>query len=134
MNMKKIKNVLLLFSLTVVAMLSLQSCGDDEPYFGSPVAGRWELVEVDGYPVVESEVCEFIFYSDGTGVYGQYQPYPQWNESSIAWELDYAAGGAEYLYVYPGYGQMWRYLVRLYPTEMELTDLDTGQRLLFSEY
>lgn len=116
--------------LVIAVAATLTSCGD-EYYDYSPIQGRWELVEIDGYPVSEMEVSEFTFYSGGTGVYGQYNPYPHWSVYQISWELDYADGGAEYLYVYPAGGGVWRYLLRLYPTYMELTDLDTGQRLVY---
>lgn len=122
-----------LICTVVVAATLFSSCGD-EYYEYSPLEGRWELVEVDGYPVREIEVSEFTFYSDGTGIYGQYNNLYQWSTFPIRWEVDYAPGGAEYLYVYPYGGGCWRYLMRLHPTWLELTDLDTGQRLVYNSY
>lgn len=129
--MKKISNSLLTLCLVLVALAGLTSCGD-EYYDYSPLQGGWELVEIDGVPVAEPYVSEFTFYSNGTGVYGQYNPYPQWTTFRITWETDIAPGGAEYLYIYPAGGGVWSYMIRLYPTFMELTDLDTGQRLIYN--
>lgn len=133
MRMKKLRNPLLLLGMTLIAVLWLTSCGDEDYYY-EPIVDNWALVEIDGYPVSEPEVCEISLYEDGTGAYGQYNPYPHWSTFPIRWELDYAPGGAEYLYIYPFSGEVWRYIVRLYPMQMELTDLDTGQRLLFNCY
>lgn len=119
-----------LLCLVAISALTFSSCGD-EYYDYSPLEGSWELVEIDGFPVVESEVSEFTFFGDGSGVYGQYRPYPRWNESPISWEVDFTGAGAEYLYIYPYTGETWSYLLRLYPTYMELTDLTTGQRLTY---
>lgn len=135
--MKQIKNTLLLIVIAITATMTLSSCGDDNPYYGdySWFAGRWELTSIDGYPVSEPEVCEFIFWDNGTGSYGQYRPYPQWNESPITWDVDYTGGGATYLTIYPYGGGVWQYLARFRDSyTLELTDLDTGQRLTFIEY
>lgn len=133
-KMKKISlSRLMLLAVVLLTAFATTSCGD-EYYEYSPLEGRWELVEIDGYPVSEPEVSEFTFYSDGTGSYGQYNPYPQWNSSPISWEAECTGGGAEYLYIYTYGGGTWRYLLRLYPAYMELTDLISGQRLTYRAY
>lgn len=121
---------LMALALLFIVAMTVASCGD-EYYEYSPLEGSWELVEIDDYRVLESEVSEFTFYSDGTGVYGQYLPYPRWNASPITWEVDYTGAGAEYLYIHPYTGGTWSYMLRLYPSYMELTDLLTGQRLIY---
>lgn len=132
--MKIIKNRLLLLCLSLVALAGFTSCGD-EYYDYTPIAGHWVLDRIDNHPVTEAEVVEFTIYSGGTGFYGQYNPYPNWSTYPIEWELKYGSGGAEYLYIYPGYSQeVWRYIVKLYSDQMKLIDLDTGQELLFYEY
>lgn len=134
LDMKAIKNKLLLLCLSVAALAGFSSCGD-EYYDYVPIAGHWVLDRIDGIPAHESEIVEFTLYSDGTGVYGQYNPYPHWSTYYIEWALDYGAGGAEYLYIYPNHShEVWRYIVKLYSDQMKLIDLDTGQELLFYEY
>lgn len=121
--------------VSVLAAVSLSSCGD-EYYEMSYLEGRWELVSIDGWPVNEIDVSEFVFYSNGTGSYGEYvtPSLNSWSTYPITWEWEGTPGGAEYLYVYPYGGGVWRYLLRLYPTSMELTDLDTGRRLVYASY
>lgn len=129
--MKHNKYITMLIA-TVVVMLSLTSCGDEDYYY-SPIEGTWELVSVNGMPVSEPQVCEFTFYSDGTGIYGQYNPYPVWSTNTISWDMSYTDGGADYLHVYTWDGQRWDYLVRLYQWELVLTDTYTGDVLRFED-
>lgn len=133
--MKKLQSYFVLLAVSLIAALSLSSCGD-EYYETSYLEGRWELVSVNGYPVPEAAVSEFVFYANGTGSYGEYvnQMIGNWSTYPISWEWEQMPGGAEYLYVYPYGGGQWRYLLRLYPTQMELTDLDTGQVLLYQAF
>ena len=121
-----------LICLTVMAAVSFSSCGD-ETYDYSPLQGRWELYSVNGVVVPELSVSEFTFYSDGTGIYGQYNPTGQWYTYGITWETEITPGGAEYLYIYTG-TDVWSYLIRLYYDRMELTDLDTGDRLVYNAF
>ncbi|MCM1347908.1 MAG: hypothetical protein NC338_00730 [Firmicutes bacterium] len=126
----------------ILGLTAMTSCDDDEYYstdYDILTAYNWELVAINGFPVSEIDVCEFEFYDFGNGLYGSYNSYGNWNTISINWELDYAPGGAQYLYVYPldGYGQTWQYLMRLsggYSPLLELNDLATGDRLTFQAY
>lgn len=118
--------------VAVIAAFAFLACGNDDPYY-SPIEGNWELISIDGYPVAEYDVCEFSFYGNGRGLYGQYVG-SQWVTYPIAWDFDFSPGGAGYLNVYPGGGDVWSYLVRNYGFQLEMTDLNTGQRLLFQSY
>lgn len=133
--MKKINNYIALLVISVIAAVSLSSCGD-EYYEYSNLEGRWGLVSIDGYAITESEYSEFYINSDGTGSFGQYAGggYGNWSVYPINWEWEMAPGGAEYFYVYPYGGGVWRYLLRLYPTQMELTDLNSGQVLVYQAF
>lgn len=135
MIMKRIQTYITLLVVSMVAALSLSSCGD-EYYESSYLEGRWGLVSIDGYPISEPEYSEFTLYSNGTGSFGQYAGggYGNWSQYPITWEWEQVPGGAEYLYVYPYSGGVWRYLLRLYPTQMELTDLSTGQVLVYQAF
>lgn len=136
---QKILSPLVILFITIIAVTGLTSCTDDD-YYGDNLitAYNWELVAVNNIPVREMDVCEFQFYPSGDGTYGQYNNAGQWYQTMIRWDVDYAPGGAEYLYVYPnGSYETWRYLMRLYggrPAVLELTDLDTGQLLTFESY
>lgn len=128
-----LRRFLPLMLIALVASIAMTSCDDDDYYY-SPIIGSWELVEIDGYPVYESDVVEFEFYPDGSGTYGQYDAYGRWSSSPITWETSMAAGGAMYLDVYTYDGQIWEYLMRNYSWSLELTDFSTGQQLLFEKY
>lgn len=130
--MKHNKYLTLLIA-TIMAVLTMTSCGDEDQYYYSPIEGTWELVSINGMPVDEPQVCEFIFYGDGSGLYGQYNPFPHWSTNSISWDMSYTDGGADYLHVYTWDGQRWDYLVRLYQWELVLTDTYTGDVLRFRD-
>lgn len=135
---KKLYSPIALFAALIVSLVSLSACTDDDDYYVEPVtAYNWELTAVNGLPVSEIDVCEFQFYSNGTGTYGRYDAYGQWYTTYIQWETTYSSGGAQYLYVYPSDGGVWEYLMRFYGgsyPKLELNDLATGDRLTFSAY
>lgn len=140
MRKRILTSIAALVTLVVMATM-LQSCADDEPYYsyGSVLTSYdWELVEVNGRPIPEIDVCEFRFFDYGDGTYGRYDEYARWYEIPIRWEVSSAYGGADYLYVYPsGTMQRWEYLMRVYggyPATLELNDLATGDRLIFEAY
>lgn len=133
--MKKLQSYFVLLAVSLIAALSLSSCGE-EYYEYSYLEGRWGLVSIDGYPISEAEYSEFVIYSDGTGSFGQYAGggYGNWSVYPITWQWEQTPGGAEYFYVYPYGGGQWSYLLQLYPTAMVLTDLNTGQRLEYQSF
>lgn len=130
--MKCLNKTLLLLTLTFLSAFGLTSCGETDPYYET-VEGQWELIAINDYPVAEYDVVEFTFYRGGTGIYGQYQG-GFWVETRISWNIDVTSGGASYLNVYPGGGDMWSYMVHDYGTQIELTDLYNGNRLLFQAF
>lgn len=128
-----LRRLLPLMIIAIVASMSMTSCDNDDYYY-SPITGSWELVEIDGYPVYESDVVEFEFYPDGSGYYSQYDAYGRWTSSPITWDTSMASGGAMYLDIYTYDGQIWQYLMYNYSRSLELIDLSTGQQLLFEKY
>lgn len=137
---QKVLSPLMLLLASLIIAIGFTSCDDDEPYYAEDflTSYNWELVAINGYSVNELNFCEFKFYNFGNGIYGSYNSYGNWNEIPIQWETAYAAGGAQYLYVYPaGSGETWEYMMRCYggyPAQLELTDLFTGDRLTFQAY
>lgn len=135
---QKILKPFLFLAVLLTGLVSFTACDPDDPYIDEPITGfNWELTYVNGYPCAEIDVCEFVFYTDGTGTYGRYDAYGNWNTVFIQWSTDYAPGGAQYLFVYPPGGEEWQYLMRFYggpnPT-LELNDLATGDLLTFNAY
>lgn len=139
MKQIKIKSYGLLAAL-IMLTVSLTSCDEPDQYYSDNLLTYygWELVAVNGVPVVELDVCEFQFYDFGNGTYGRYNERGEWYTVPITWEVVYSGGGAEYLYVYAqGAVQPWEYQMRLYsgrPAVLELDDLFTGDRLTFQAY
>lgn len=140
--MKLLKINLLAIVAIIIAAASLTSCGDEYATYNM-IEGRWELTEVNGYYVSprDANYSQFIFTVDrhdswsGTGQYGQYNPMGQWYNSFISWEMDETYSGATLLYIYPnGAYTPWRYNVTIYGNFMQLVDLDTGDRLVYTAY
>lgn len=117
----------------IIALISstLSSCGDSDYYY-SPLEGTWGLESVNGIPVNTLDYSEFTFYSDGTGVYGQYNRYGNWSTYPITWDLGGTSGGGDVLYIdVPYFGERWVYLIKLFPTRLQMTDMDTGDVLVY---
>lgn len=128
------KKYLSLLIITILAALSLTSCGD-EYYDYSPIEGRWTLVSVNGVPVAdEYYVEEYEFRSNGTGFYGYYTSYG-WTEDRITWELlDDNYGTLLYIY--------YRTSTRIYEISLKrefgddylyLTDTATGNVFVYAD-
>lgn len=126
-----------------IAALSLSGCATDEPYYNSPIIGRWALYEINGYAPGPADDIDYEFYEDGRGaiVYNA----SQLNSYSVVfnWDATRYSSGAEYLTLYVANGEVLNYLVRIeyspslssvYSYYMYLTDLDTGDRLVFVLY
>lgn len=130
------KNLIRTKTAGIIAVLLLAltavSCASDEYYY-SPLEGRWELVAVNGIPVMEEDVSEFVFYSNQSGTFGQYDAYGRWNTYPITWDLSYGAGGSDILNIYMP-NDTWNYRMALTSTTLTLLDLMTGNTLLYSAY
>lgn len=135
---KKLCTSALLLAVMIVSIVSLSGCTSDSGFFMDPITSyNWELTAVNNRPVSEIDVCEFQFFENGDGTYGRYNEYGRWETTFIQWEDTYAAGGAQYLYIYPPEGGRWEYLMRFYGGSfpmLELNDLMTGDCLTFSAY
>lgn len=129
---KYLSNSLISIILGLLCVTMLTSCNDDDDYYGS-LFGGYELVSIDGYPVSEWDVVEYVFNQNGTGTYGQYQG-GMWVTYPISWDFSYGNAGAVFLNIYLYNGKMWRYLFRDYGYQLELTEPSSGQRLLFDKY
>ncbi|MCM1293121.1 MAG: hypothetical protein NC111_06645 [Bacteroides sp.] len=135
--MTQIKKISLLFTIAILSIVSLTSCGDDEYVWWSPLRGSWELVAINGMPVQEADVTFFTFYNDGNGEYVQYNKTaypPEWFTYAFTWDVDETIYGDQVLdiYIYPG--QHWQYYVRVWSSELVLTDPVTGQQLTYMRY
>lgn len=138
--MKRIFSRLLLVSIAAVI---LSACGSEEPYYNSPIVGRWALYELNGLPPGPANDIDYEFYEDGRGAIVYNASTPQAYSVVFTWEATATASGAEYLYMYIPNGEVLSYLVRVeyspslvsdYSYYMYLTDLDTGDRLVFVLY
>jgi hypothetical protein len=113
-----------LIMAVILATLSLQSCAEDDEYYGNPLVGTWQMVApLNGF------YNQFTFYSNGTGTYyveddwGSDSYYINWyvygnqlqvefpdemDTMSFLWQIDGYS-----LYLYPSDGSAtWVY--RLY--------------------
>lgn len=137
--MKKFLPHIALLMASIVCLVSLSSCDDDDDYYPGDflTSYDWELVAVNGLGISEMDVVEFQFFDFGDGTYGRYNQYGNWQTFPIQWDTSVASGGAEYLSVYLTDGQVWDYLMRTYGgryPKLELTDLATGDVLTFEPY
>ena len=127
-----------LWMMAVVMAVAVSSCGEDD-YENSYIVGRWALMTVNNVPVAENNSFDYIFYDNGEGVrdYFTYKVPFVWSEST-------SNMGATYLYVEDYQGYQYSYIVRMESGYddfynrpcwfMYLTDMDTGDLLMFQEY
>lgn len=109
-------------AVLIASCVALTSCDDnDDYYYGSPLVGSWEQVYVSAY-----DVTYFTFYSDGTGIYSDYN-----NSWSFTWDL---WGGNQVQIYIMSTGQTWNYQYRVQGPSLELYDLDYGGYLYFQAY
>lgn len=130
--MKKIFPILLV--LCSVACSALSSCSDRDDYYWSPLCGSWQLNSVNGYLVSEEDVSEFVFNPDGTGTYGQYNPFPRWNVYQISWDTDFPGDFDNMLYIDTWDGQTWVYNYTVGYGQLQLRDTFTGDVLIYTPY
>lgn len=129
------KKKLTLLLLSLITMITVSSCGNDpDIYAGSGLVGSWQLVRVNGSPIIEQEVAQFDFWSNGSGTYAQYVN-GIWCTYSMTWDI-YGYDDLE-VYISDGYmmGQTWSYqVISLSYTTMELRDMLNGNILTFISF
>lgn len=122
---KKIKHTLLpLIATIMVTALTLTSCYDDDGPYNSGLLGTWELTGVTYY-----NTNQFTFYGNGSGVYGAYDGYGNWQQ----WGMTYDVYGSQ-LTVYLNTGQVWRYTWAITGNTLILNDLDYAGNTLYYQY
>ena len=121
----KTKKLLSFIAFAFMAVV-LNSCTDNDYYY-SPLIGDRVLV-ADDYGPVDVDQSIFSFYSDGTGVYTEYDWGNEYNYQ-ISWEPD-----GDYLYISFPDAQQWTYRWAIAGNMLYLTDIDTGSRLTFELY
>ena len=118
------RKYLTLLFVAALAALTMTSCDDEGPNGGYPAptwypSGTWELVQ-DSYGMVpESQVVEYTFYRNGSGLYGYYNRYGSWVEDPMTWDAWYEpvvgsdvmyvstpGGSIQYTYHFNGYGDL----------------------------
>lgn len=127
--------------LLLTIALALSSCGDSDYIADDPIVGRWALQTVNSLP--PSQEIDYEFYSDYTGAIVYNAGLPAQYTVPFEWDTQIAPGGAAYVTLYNYNGTQFRYLYSIrYQTQpgygtvwfLQLTDLDTGDQLLFQEY
>ena len=105
--MKKIYSSLI-FCLLASMAIALSSCDPDDPALSGLVGPTWQLEEDQAGQVYDSEIVRFQFYGDGTGTYGFYNDYGQWDNMDFSWysnvsgvnrvQINHANGQTSYYY------------------------------------
>lgn len=132
----------LLLLLTVISLaMTFSACGDDDYGVEEYIVGQWALQSVNNMP--PSQEIDYVFRGNLTGAIKYNAGYPNQYSSPFEWETYYAAGGASYVTLYNYDGSRFRYIYRIESAYkpgygniwyLYLTDLDTGDNLVFQEY
>ena len=134
------RKLLLLFTVITLAV-SFSSCGDDDYGVDEYIVGQWALQRVNNMPPAQE--IDYVFYGNYTGFIRYNAGFPNEYSSPFEWETYYAPGGASYVTLYNYDGSQFRYIYRLEADRrpgfgevwyLYLTDLDTGDNLVFQEY
>lgn len=120
---------LLAVALVALTAAVLTACDDDEPYYTSPLVGDWVMIADDQGPVDDGLQPVFNFYSDGTGIYTDYDQWGYEYTYDIFWQPS-----GTMLYVMFDDGQQWSYRWSVTGSLLYLYDIDTGSQLTFQLY
>lgn len=133
------KYIVALFA-SIAAVLMFTSCSDSKQgeFAGSPLLGTWELMYVDGEKVEKKDVKVYSFDDNGTGIFGRYTNNDTFSEYAFTWDIE-DSGSREVLVINLN-GGIQRFTFTVAPGtetwewQLTLTDLSTGQVLLFKSY
>lgn len=86
--MRLLKKYLLILAVAMFAGLMMNSCAPDEEDIDYRLTGTWGLVGDEYGPLPELDDCEFLFRSNGTGLYWCYDEYGYWTSYPLTWWAD----------------------------------------------
>ena len=134
--MKQLKYITLL-AVMLVCSSALTSCGDEEPYWRSPLTyGTWQLIMVNGGYVDTDNGYDLVFYDDGTGEQNYYRNNNYYSSLGFNWDID-TDGFVDELYLnyYTGMGgSTSTYTYELDGMYLYLTDYFSGDTYTFRNY